>query len=92
VKRRKPEQKSAASRLRLDVFAGAVSCKVKEGSGTTQKSGQRRSPATQEGGMRRWSEFQITGLGLAVPAQKSHDKEKADHPYNNNVKHQCPNP
>ncbi|MEP7288612.1 MAG: hypothetical protein ABI947_22900 [Chloroflexota bacterium] len=32
MKRRKPEQKSAASRWRLDIFAGAVSCKVEEGS------------------------------------------------------------
>jgi hypothetical protein len=30
--RRKPGQKSAASRLRLEIFAGAVSCKVEEGS------------------------------------------------------------
>jgi hypothetical protein len=30
--RHKPEQKSAASRWRLEIFAGAVSCKVEEGS------------------------------------------------------------
>jgi hypothetical protein len=35
--RHKPGAKSAASRLRLDVFAGAVSCKVEEGSGTSYR-------------------------------------------------------